>query len=359
MKALLATDLHIHSHKRSIDRLTNCLDVLEWIFQTANAHDCEYILFLGDLFQDRAKIDVMVYLRTFEVFMKHLNLNKNLKVVMLIGNHDMYHREHWDINSVKPLTAFENVQIVDKPTTLNIGGRNIDFLPFTEDPIKELISLKENREKTDLSLLLGHVAVHGAMLNTLYGTTADVVIEHDTGMVPVDAGIFDDWGRTFLGHYHGAQNLNDKVEYLGSPLQLSYGEAFQRKHIAVLDLDTMQHEYIVNDFSPKHFIINKNEIENYDLKGAFVRIVVDDISNKDLIDIKLDLLEGKKVYSIDFKKQDRPPEEELKIDEARSILFKQDEMLDKWIEEKGVPEGLSKDKLLKIGKEIFTTTVET
>ena len=40
---------------------------------------------------------------------------------------------------------------------------------------------------------------------------ADVIVEYDTGMMPVDVSIFDDWDMTFLGHYHGGQNLNHHV----------------------------------------------------------------------------------------------------------------------------------------------------
>lgn len=349
-KALLFSDLHLHAHKQRSDRLHNCLEVLEWAFEKAVEKNCRYVLFLGDLFHERAKIDVLNYLRTFEVFEKYAQ--HDMDIYLLVGNHDMYHREHWDVNSVKPLTAYGNVHIVDKPSVINIGGRDVDFLPYTENPIKELASLKDAHPET-LTLLLAHIAVHGAILNTLYGTAADVIVEHDTGMMPVDVSLFDDWTMTFLGHYHGAQELNKHVEYLGSPLQLSFGEAFQEKHIAVLDLDTLEKEYIVNDFSPKHFILNKDEISNYDLRGAFVRIVVDDISNKDLIDIKIDLLENKKVTSFDFKQREHEEADEIQIEEARAILFQQDEMLEKWMEEAGIPEGLTKDRLLQEGKKIL------
>lgn len=357
-KAMLFSDLHVHSHKGKIDRLDDCLKTLEWIFKESKNHECKYILFLGDLFHDRAKIDVLTYLRTFEAFMNEVDPNQ--EIYLLVGNHDMYHRERWDVNSVKPLTAIPNVHIVDEPSTINIGGRNIDWIPHTEDPIKEAKKLKEGRDKKDLTLLLGHMAIDNAILNTMYGTKADVIVEYDTGMKTVDVSIFDDWsnGRVFLGHYHGAQHLNDHVEYLGSPLQLSYGEAFQEKHIAVLDLKTLEYEYIINDFSPKHLILEKNEINAHNLKGNFTRIVCDDMSAKDLIDIKLDLMQKHEVASFDFKQRERKEDEEAEIEEARAILFKHDEMLEKWLEEKPVPEGLDKGLLLEIGKKIIANQDE-
>jgi DNA repair exonuclease SbcCD nuclease subunit len=71
-KALIFSDLHLHSHKESVGRLNDCLKVLDWIFNEASKHNVEHILFLGDLFHERSKIDVLNYLRTFETFMRHM-----------------------------------------------------------------------------------------------------------------------------------------------------------------------------------------------------------------------------------------------------------------------------------------------
>ena len=355
-KALIFTDLHIHAHKQKTDRLQDCLKVLDWCFEQAIVQECQYVLFLGDLFHERSKIDVLNYLRTFEIFSKYEN--HPIETYLLVGNHDMYHREHWDVNSIKPLSAFKNVHIVEKPSTLPIGNISIDFLPYTERPIEALKELKEGRKKKDLRLLLGHLAVHGAVLNMLYGTTADVVVEYDTGMAIVDPAIFDDWDMTLLGHYHGAQKLNKTVEYLGSPLQLSFGEAFQDKHILVLDLDTLEKTYITNDFSPKHYVLGVDDLPNYDLENSFLRVVVNDIAAKELVDIKLDLIKNKKVASFDFKQKEKKTEDFEVIEEARAILFKSDEMLAKWLDSLQNNIGLDKTKLLEIGKQITEQVME-
>ena len=127
-KALVFSDLHLHDHKDRVERLPACLEVLEWVFETAAEQDCKYIFFLGDLFHERSKIDVLNYLKTFEVFMKHmLHDGSDREMFLLVGNHDMYHKERWDINSVKPLSAIPRVSIIDTPTSLVLGGRKIDY----------------------------------------------------------------------------------------------------------------------------------------------------------------------------------------------------------------------------------------
>lgn len=352
-KALVFTDLHIHAHKDCTNRLQNCLQVLDWVFKEADARNCEHIFFLGDLFHERSKIDVLNYLKTFEVFMEHMIGDASgRKAHLLVGNHDMYHKERWDVNSVKPLSAIPNVEIIQSPSTFKIGGRRIDWLPHTDNPIKELDKLKkENNGAGDI--LLAHLAVHGAMTNVFYGTKSDVIVEYDNDMMPVSVDVFQDWQMTLLGHYHGAQQLNDKVEYVGSPLQLSFGEAFQQKHVIVLDLETLEKEYIVNEFSPQHLIVSPQDIEHeaYDFNDKFVRLEVDDLSQREVIDLQQKVSKNYKPLSLGTKnKEKKTDQDEASLETSRTVMNNIDDILECWIKDKGVPEGLDESYLLKIGK---------
>jgi DNA repair exonuclease SbcCD nuclease subunit len=352
-KVLIFSDLHLHAHKDRVDRLQHCLDVLDWVFRQASVHSCKYIFFLGDLFHERAKIDVLNYLKTFEIFMKHMITDAaDRDMYLLVGNHDMYHKERWDVNSVKPLTAIPRVHLVDRPIQMTLGNRKIDWMPHTDNPVKELNQLKKAYGGAG-ELLLGHMAVNGALLNIFYGTKADVIVEYDNDMVPVDPSIFADWPMTLLGHYHGAQQLDYNVEYVGSPLELTYGEAFQQKHCIVLDLNTMEKQYIINNFSPKHLIITPQDVkdENYDLNGNFVRLAIDGVKTKDLIDLKRELVQSYKILSLDTKHKDKKTEEDKTvIENARAILKDIRQMLQTYIKERGVPEGMDATRLFKSGE---------
>jgi DNA repair exonuclease SbcCD nuclease subunit len=352
-KALIWSDLHIHSHKDTVDRLQDCLTALRWIFDTAIERKVQHVWFLGDLFHERSKIDVRNYLLTFEVFMDYMLSRKpEFDLVLIIGNHDMYHKEKWDINSVKPLTAIPNIRIIDSPTHEVIDGLAVDFCPHAENPIKELTKLKDNPGR----LLLGHMAVHGARLNKLYGTKSDVIVEYDNDMVSVSVDQFQPWERTILGHYHGAQRVDERVEYLGSPLQLNFGESFEEKHIAVLDLDTLEMEYIKNDFSPKHLILSPDDIASYDLNKNFVRIVVDDMGKKDLTDLKRKLSSDYQLGSLDFKQKDKKVEEDRTIVEgAKAMLLNEEETIENYMKYKGVPAGMDAARLKAMGLRLCVT----
>lgn len=355
MKILVFSDIHIHCHKKSTDRLEDCIKALDWIFTTAKQNNISDIIFLGDLFHERQKIDVLTYQKTFEVLEKHL-FDRKIKLYLLLGNHDLWHNQKWDVSSVNPLRKLPGVKVINEPSVVSLSDDYMfAFLPYTHNPIDDLKIVekvwKEESKKRNIKspkLLGGHIAVDGAIWNKKYNTTADVTIEHDGDMVKVGPGIFSNWDRVFLGHYHAEQKLSDNVEYVGSPLQLSFGEAFQDKHILIYDLSNDEKEYIINDFSPKHYIINENELDNYDLNGNFVRLEVEDISSNKMLEIRKNLIEEKNVSTMEIKQSIK--KEEHVIQDAKSILYKEDQMLQKYLDQINI--SLDKEKLLSIGKSI-------
>lgn len=351
-KAIIFADLHLHSHKDRIDRLEDCLNVLHWVFRCAEENRCKYIFFLGDLFHERSNIDTLNYLKCFEVFMRYMiEEQRDIDAYLLVGNHDMYHKKRWNVNSVKPLTAIPRCHIIDKPTTTILDGRRIDWLPHSDNPIDAL----KGYDKDGKSLMFAHLSIHGAKFNTLFGTRSDVIVEYDNDMVPVGPELFDSWEHTYLGHYHGAQHVTDKVEYLGSPLQLSFGEAFERKHIMLMDLETLETEYIENDFSPKHYLITPEDFrnDNYDLNGQFVRLIIDDLSSDELVEMKREIKSKYDVLSLDFKTREKrkSDEEETVIEDAKAILYSEGEMLDRYVSDVGIPDGLDEKFLKTVGKQ--------
>lgn len=358
MRFLIFSDIHIHPHKKSVERLDDCIKTLDWVFLKAEENNIENIIFLGDLFHDRQKIDVLTYQKTFEVFEKYLLKNK-FSIYLLLGNHDLWHSQKWDVSSVNPLRNLPGVTVVNEPCVKVISkSKNylFGFLPYTHDPIEDLKKVEKEWKKickekniNPPKILGGHIAVDGALWNIKYGTHAEVAIEHDGDMVKVGPSIFENWNRVFLGHYHAEQKLSPKVEYVGSPLQLSFGEAFQEKHIIIYDVEKDSCEYIKNDFSPKHLIINEEQLEEHDLEGNFIRLEVKDISSSSMVDVRKELLENRKVATMEIKQCLK--KEEHVIKDAKSILYKEDEMLEKYVDQ--VNCDLNRDKLITIGKIIL------
>lgn len=338
-KILLFSDIHIHSHKSKIKRLEDCLQTLRWAFQTAVDRGINDVLFLGDLFQHRQKIETLAYFRTFQIFKEY----NQLDIVLLLGNHDLWFHDKWDVNSIAPFGSLSNVQIVCEPDTLTVAGLDIDFLPYTRNP-GEVIKQLSKRSP----VLCGHIAIDDAQLNKLYNTRSEVSVEVDNDMVKVTTDILAGWQRVFLGHYHGEQRINN-VEYVGSPLQLNFNEAFQTKHIIILDTETLDVEYVENTFSPKHLIVPANRLAEFDLENNFVRIVVDNMSSPDVVDIRRDL--GNKTGSLEFEERKRWEETINHKELQEKFDLANGDVLQRYVQTVGFG-SLDQDLLLEFGREI-------
>jgi DNA repair exonuclease SbcCD nuclease subunit len=355
MSILLFSDLHVHPHKKSVERLHHCLDALEWVFRTAKERQISDVVFGGDLFQDRQKIDVMTYHLTFDVLAR--NCSNDLRLWLLLGNHDLWYHDKWDISSVRPFSAIPGTTVIEKPCSIEIDGHIIDFLPYTHHPVEHLDTLrKAAKKRKGRKTLVAHLAVDGAQLNTLHNTRSDVVIEHDGEMVRVDHTCFDGWDKVWLGHYHGQQKVGLNAEYIGSTLQLTFGEAFQHKHIIVYDLKDGTTEYIRNKFSPQHFIIPESDIGKYDIENNFIRLSVSDMGGTVLVDLKKELQEFNP-GSLEILPLVKEESEHL-VEDAKAILYKEDEMLEKYVEQVEVGK-LDKKVLLEIGKKICQAPADT
>jgi len=347
-KVLIFSDLHIHAHKKNVNRIDDCLDVLNWVYKTALDNKIKHILFLGDLFHDKQKIDVLAYQKTFETFAKYSE--EDVHAHLLVGNHDMYFADRWDINSVAPLFIIPNVDVVDKLTTITIGKHEFDLVPYSDNPLEDLASFGSKKRK----FLGAHLSVDGARLNS-HGAEADVIVEHDGNMVRVDRSVFKNWENVFLGHYHAPQVI-DHIEYIGSPLQLNFGEVDQEKHICILDLDTAEKEYIVNDFSPKHLLIPQSKVNEYELANNFVRIMSPDIACAEAVELQREIRKSGNVKTLEMRQVAKKDDEHV-VHDATAILLKEDEMIEQYIkdqdeQDESLIKDLDKKLLLEIGKVI-------
>ncbi len=335
---LLFSDLHIHTHKNSQQRLQDCLDVLHWVFQTARERNIHNIVFGGDLFQDRQRISVLTYHLTYKIISQFPDLN----IWLLLGNHDLWYYEKTDISSVVPIGALSHVTVIDQPCTHNIAGLDIDFLPFTHNPVAVISENFANKSK----VLVGHVAVDEAFLH--HKVKAEVSVEFDNEMVKVNKEIFQGYNRVFLGHYHCEQRLDNVVEYIGSTLQLNFGEAFQKKHVIVLDTETLEREYIENTFSPRHYILKSNELDGMEFRtNDFVRVSYD-ISESDMLQMRSNILEKHPDINITFT------QEKKNINNQESIQkfnLTEGDTLERYIAAVDCS-NLDHKRLLKIGKDI-------
>lgn len=297
-KILITGDLHLHPHRSDRSELLRAedgLSCLKWIYKTAQTNNIQYVVVAGDFFHNRFALNTFTYSRAIDIVSQ--GKENGIETIFLLGNHDMYSESDWDVHSLKAIKEWATV--IDKPTAFVFGGVSVDFLPYTPQPSKYLGNFNgENK------VLISHLAVADALLNVKYDIKSIEDDSQDKETINVNA--FNKWKKVWLGHYHFGQKVNDIVEYIGSPYQLSFGEAGQVKHVAIFDLNSLETEYIINDISPQFHIVDDctklpESVENdyvqvrsqvpleskFDLKKSLVKLGARDVEFTPVSNAKL------------------------------------------------------------------------
>jgi len=355
-KVLLFSDIHIHNHKKSYERLEDCLKALQWVFDTAKKENINNILFGGDILHERQKIDIFVYNKIYNVLSENLN-KSNINFYCLLGNHDLWFNEKTSISGVYPFQSIKGFKVISNPETISIEDSDWDFLPFTHDPIDSLKTFDKNNVKN--RFLLGHISIDGACLNS--GLISDVIIEHDGEMVKVSKEIFTNYKHSFFGHYHQSQNLADNVEYIGSPLELSFGEAEEQKHIIIFDTNDCSKKYIVNNFSPKHIYLKEDKVDKTPaeiINNNFVCLLSSDITSLKTKECTEYIKENCKPISFQVKTISNKEEQVLDaslIADAKALVIDEDKMIKRYVESQDL-KTLDKNLLIDVGLKIVKKT---
>lgn len=262
-KILLAADIHFGVPGRLQDIVYSCEVMQEYALR----NDIDLCLILGDLFHDRRYVEIDVLSAAYNFFDQSKELG--LQWLTFPGNHDMYLKYSWDVNS---LTCFKYViKLYEDVSLITINERRFWIIPFIayEKVYNKVLQLtSKHRRKGDI--LLTHVGVSGSTLNSCF--------------------LFKEWNhvnflndcfeKVFTGHYHISQCVRDKVYYPGSPIAFKFDEGNCDHGFLTYDLETSQVEF--------HDII-KLGLEYFPSKTPppkFITLMVDDLPNLDVQDIQ-------------------------------------------------------------------------
>lgn len=351
MKVLFTADLHLHTHKNSQQRLEDGLKVLDWANETAIKYGCSAAVCIGDLFQDRQKIQVYTYQKVFETFQRY---SDKVNWKLLLGNHDLWFAEKWDISSVFPFQAVPNVEVISRPCSTEINGVTFDWLPFVKNPVKAINEHFPDQKKRKNRVLCAHIAVDGAKQGT-FNHTSDVSVEFEGDMVKVAPEAFDGWRHVLMGHYHLAQFLDERMQYVGSPYQINFSEANHTPHLLVLDTEYMTIEYVENTFSPRHLIVNESDLGSVDMVNNFVQ-VVGDLTKFDEFEVQRSLVE-EGVRSLQFSAARLKPEDVNLDDIRQKFNLAEGRTIERFIDATGT-NGHDRGELIQTAMEIVDGSCE-
>jgi len=279
-KVAIITDQHFGARNDSI----HFLDYYErfyrdTFFPTLDANGIDTLLILGDTFDRRKYVNFYSLKRTKEMFFDELT-KRNIHVYMLAGNHDTYFKNTNDVNSVDLLLKeYSNINVIDKPTTINVKDTYICMMPWIcPENYEESMQVLAN---TEADICMGHFEIAGFAMHrgmpSLEGLNRELFRRFDT---------------VFSGHYHH-RSANDNIHYLGNPYELTWQDYNDPRGFHLFDVVTRELEFIVNPNVMFHRVVYDDkeesitEINNKDLSkftNTYVKVVVVNKTNPYLFD---------------------------------------------------------------------------
>jgi DNA repair exonuclease SbcCD nuclease subunit len=316
MKVAIITDTHFGARSDSIPFDNFFRKFYDQVFfPNLEARNIGCVLHLGDVFDRRKYINFNTLKSSREYFFDRLS---KYEVHMLAGNHDTYFKNTNDVNSPDLLLRDYNFNVIDIPTTINLGGEDVLMMPWicADNYAECMHAIKSSTART----LLGHLELAGFVMHK--GQTSE------GGM---DPKVFDKFDLVGSGHFHH-RSRNKNIVYFGNPYEMTWNDFEDPRGFHILDTETLELEFIENPHTMFEKILYDDSKQNYDgidteyYADKNVKLVVVNKTDFGAYDrfidrlYKRNLLELKIIEDFSEFEADALGDEELNIEDTMSLL---------------------------------------
>ena len=337
-KTLVTTDWHFGLKGNQVGRLKILVEVTRKIVEFMKDNKVENFMFCGDFFHNRENLSV----NTINVALSCMDLiAKGRKVVMILGNHDLFNKNSTKINSANIFRNTRNVTIVSEPTECDLNGKKALLVPWLSD--------LSSYRKSAFDFMFGHFDISPEYQMAAYiednsgrvqATDRLVdIIENDDLLISSDMNVgfsakntddtfvnrrkssemLGEWvdsvkvgGTVFSGHIHLHKEFyakRRKIVFVGSPYQQTLGEARSTDGFYLMDPGGKYSFHALSGI-PVHVNLRMSEImregiESYDFSRCRGNIV------HRIYDVEVDRVKETEILQ---RINDNSPYEELSPD---------------------------------------------
>lgn len=234
--------------------------------------DEDLILFLGDVFDNRHSIQILVMNKVLNFFKK---LSQNFDVYIIAGNHDLFSNYKNDISSLSIMFGLENVKVfLDTIGLLNFEdvGKNFLLKPWhcwslREDEFIQNLKNEIKQISNDVVSVknVDFIATH---TNLIDKNTDDT---HLKEIKSLEYELFSKNSIVFNGHIHRG-SVFENVFNCGSLFSFDFGDYRSKKFFCVLDLLENKVNIIENDYSPTFDKFKLDQIINLSDEELFKKL---------------------------------------------------------------------------------------
>lgn len=267
MKILLITDQHFGVRNDNLVFIEKYRQFYSnVVLPTIDKFGITEVIALGDTFDRRKGINFNSLDAAKEMWFTPL-AERGVHLTMLVGNHDIYYKNTLRINAPDLLLGeYSNIDVVDQPGQRRIGDVDILLLPWICDDNRERSRVET--ESSSAPICMGHLELNG--FEALPGHR----MEHGD-----DPSIYSKFDLVCSGHFH-MKSRKGHINYLGNPYQLYWNDFGQSRGFHILNTDTKKLTFYRNPYDIFQKIYYHDdclaEVKEMDLKGSYVKLVVED-----------------------------------------------------------------------------------
>lgn len=266
MKIAILGDTHFGARSDSIAFHNFFRKFYNYFFEYLEESNINTILQLGDLWDRRKFVNFQTLHESRKYFFDELK-NRNLKMITILGNHDVAFKNTLEVNSSSLLLKeYDNITVIDKPTTIEIDSTKIAMIPWmcTDNYIDCLNEMKN----TEAEICMGHFEIIGFEMHR--GQECRDGLSSDT---------FKKFDTVFSGHYHH-RSTRGNISYLGTPYELTWQDYGDAKGFHIFDTETRELSFVQNPYTMfvRLEYNDKNSepinLDALDLSNTYVKLVV-------------------------------------------------------------------------------------
>ena len=197
-------------------------------------NDIKTVFIGGDMLHGKS----VIYAIAQDLMLDYFEDYAMLQFIVIDGNHDLSGKGEKVVSALKTLKNVRNVRWVGFDQTYHLKEEDILFVPYSYK-LPEVI--RDHRAK----ILVSHFGLSEGILNSGMSIISDVSLKDLIGRYEL----------VLLGHYHKPQEIirqDISVYYVGSLIQLDWGEKNDEKRFLVVDTDTMDVQSIPITEYKKH-----------------------------------------------------------------------------------------------------------
>ena len=344
MKVAIITDTHYGARKNSKLFHDYFLKFYNDVFfPTIDKGGISTILHLGDAFDNRTGVNFGALSWAKNNIFDPIK-ERGIKVHLIVGNHDAYHKNTNDVNAVDLLLReYDNVSVYSEAEEVLVDKLKILFIPWinsqNEKKTFKLI------DKTDCRVSMGHLELAG------FAANKHVFMQHG-----FDRESFDKFDKVFSGHYH-TRSTDGKITYLGNPYEIYWNDVDDPRGFHIFDTDTLELTPIDNPYKLFTKLYYDDEpaslLDSRPYKDKIVKVIVRNKPRPKEFEKVIDKLYSAGVADLKIVENfDIHENEEFKAFETEDTLS----ILNRYIEESEV--DIDKSKIQMIMKQIYQEACE-